>query len=240
MSNLKGTANYKNLVYTGRSSVLLPPKGPFQSIYHSDADYGSSAGSKSIPKSEGYRLRKCTSSQGSLYDEQPSWLDELLNEPETPVKRGVHRRSSSDSSAYLGLHTNPHDIDNTPWDEDKSGNMASVPLWGSLDFDHFRDAQHTSYAESSLRGEQNILWESPLNSIAYTSSHPSSREKVAHQHPGPSRSSQELDGVSSIGVKKQDQEESRPRDSQDSSKKGDYNYDKPSSSSETDQKRAKQ
>ncbi|CAN8289808.1 unnamed protein product [Cochlearia groenlandica] len=47
-----------------------------------------------------------------LAEEQPSWLDELLSEPASPNKmnKGHHRRSASDTSAYL----NSSFMDNDP------------------------------------------------------------------------------------------------------------------------------
>ncbi|GER37829.1 basic-leucine zipper transcription factor family protein [Striga asiatica] len=42
------------------------------------------------------------SSESLLIDEQPSWLDDLLNETETVIFDRGHRRAASDSYAYLG------------------------------------------------------------------------------------------------------------------------------------------
>lgn len=36
-----------------------------------------------------------------LIEEQPAWLDELLSEPTSPKMKKGHRRSASDTSAYL-------------------------------------------------------------------------------------------------------------------------------------------
>lgn len=50
---------------------------------------------------EGVNLHQRCTSESFLIDEQPSWLDDLLNDSETIFHRG-HRRSASDSYAYLG------------------------------------------------------------------------------------------------------------------------------------------
>lgn len=42
-------------------------------------------------------------SESFLIEEQPSWLDDLLNEPaETVIVHKGHRRSASDTFAYVG------------------------------------------------------------------------------------------------------------------------------------------
>ena len=102
MSNSKGPSSTRNVVYNAKHP-LLPPKSPFPSITPSYLDYvpNPPIGPKSVPKTrEGHSHHQRTSSESVLIEEQPSWLDELLDEPETPVRRG-HRRSSSDSFAYV-------------------------------------------------------------------------------------------------------------------------------------------
>ncbi|GFP81401.1 basic leucine zipper 2 [Phtheirospermum japonicum] len=53
---------------------------------------------------EGVNLHERCSSESFLMEEQPSWLDDLLNETESVnvLHRGHHRRSASDSYAYFG------------------------------------------------------------------------------------------------------------------------------------------
>ncbi|KAL2928489.1 hypothetical protein RDABS01_023243 [Bienertia sinuspersici] len=124
----------------GKNS-LLPPKSPFPSITPSYTDFvpNSVLGSKPASKCrDGTTYHQRTSSE-SLIEEQPSWLDELLNEPETPVRRG-HRRSSSDSFAYFDA-ANMSNIDYMPVsrDESKIRPIVSSPLWGSQNFDHNKE-----------------------------------------------------------------------------------------------------
>ncbi|XP_058089825.1 uncharacterized protein At4g06598 [Magnolia sinica] len=240
MANTKGMAHFRNSPSTGKQS-LLPPKSPFPSISPSYADYGSSLiGSKGIPKPrEGHRHHQRTSSESILIEEQPSWLDELLNEPETPVRRGAHRRSSSDSFAYLEASNNSSNVDNKAQEEYKYKNLTSVPSWGSVDFDRFRDVQHASfYAENSFATQQNRGWESPLNSVTYPSSYPSARDhNIILQSSGSSCAPRRPDRVPSIATEKQDQEE--PGHDLQGSSERDGSYAKPCVS-ESDTKRAKQ
>ncbi|OAY63775.1 Uncharacterized protein ACMD2_05948 [Ananas comosus] len=104
MASTKGVANLRSSSSAAKQS-FLPPKSPFPIVSPSYGDYGS-IGSKGNPTHkprEGnnrYHHQR-TSSESFLIEEQPSWLDDLLNEPDTPVRKGAHRRSSSDSFAYL-------------------------------------------------------------------------------------------------------------------------------------------
>ncbi|XP_024979993.1 uncharacterized protein At4g06598-like isoform X2 [Cynara cardunculus var. scolymus] len=101
MENSKGPSTMRNM-YSGKH-YSLPPKSPFPSVAPFYADYAPTAvsGPKGVPKyKDGNSHHQRTSSESLLIEEQPSWLDELLDEPETPVRRG-HRRSSSDSFTYM-------------------------------------------------------------------------------------------------------------------------------------------
>ncbi|RVW76273.1 Uncharacterized protein CK203_057650 [Vitis vinifera] len=160
------------MISSGKHS-LLPPKSPFPSISPSYADYAPSPaiGSKVIarPREGGNTHHQRTSSEGFLIEEQPSWLDDLLNEPETPVRRG-HRRSSSDSFAYMDA-TNVSNIDHTAQDELKFRNLISATSWGSQDFEHYKDARNASfYVEPNSFGRQKNR-----TSMTYSSGLPSTR-----------------------------------------------------------------
>ncbi|XP_010241674.1 PREDICTED: uncharacterized protein At4g06598-like [Nelumbo nucifera] len=240
MANSKAP-NLRSLTNTGKQS-LLPPKSPFPSISPTYADYVSSPAmrSKGIPKPrEGHKLHQRTSSESLLIEEQPSWLEELLNEPETPVRRGGHRRSSSDSFAYLDV-TDASNIENLV-QEYKFKNVNAIPSWGSQDFDRYKDVRHASfYVEPNSFGrQQNRAWESSLNPMTHPSSFPSARDNVRLQNAGSLCAPQEPDGVPSTATEKQDQEESGPPDLRISSERRDVSYTK-HSASETDPKRAKQ
>ncbi|KAL5993084.1 hypothetical protein ACLOJK_014004 [Asimina triloba] len=232
MANAKGMTHFRNSPSTGKQSHL-PPKSPFPSAPPAYADYSSSlAGSRGIPKPrEVQKQHQRTSSESFLIEEQPSWLDELLNEPETPVKKGAHRRSSSDSFAYLEAANNSSNIDNKAQEEHKYKNLTSAPSWGSVDFDRFGDVQHASFfTENSFATQQHRGWDSSLRSVPYPSSHPSVRE---HNTCAPRKP----DTTSSTAIEKHDQEEHI--DELQGSSERDGSSARPPAS-EADTKRAKQ
>ncbi|KAK1417671.1 hypothetical protein QVD17_26804 [Tagetes erecta] len=89
MENSKGSFTMRN-VYN-KKHYSLPPKSPNPSI----APFYSNYGSDTLNGSKGMiRKHQRTSSEILMMEEQPSWLDDLLDEPETPVKT-THKRSSS-------------------------------------------------------------------------------------------------------------------------------------------------
>lgn len=238
MANSKGS-NIRNL-YAGKNS-LLPPKCPFPSITsYNDHVPNAAVGSKGIPKSrEGNTFHQRTSSESFLIEEQPSWLDELLNEPETPIRRGGHRRSSSDSFAYIDA-ANASNLDYGQ-DDYKLKNVVSVTSWGSQDFDHLNDARHPSfYPDSNSYSKQKTRsWESALSSRNYQNGVPSNRDCIVLQGVGSSCGPQEADGNLSTEAEKQDQVESGPHDPKTPSERKDPSYAK-ASASDTETKRAKQ
>ncbi|KAA8545495.1 hypothetical protein F0562_020279 [Nyssa sinensis] len=241
MANTKGASNIRNMLYNGKHS-LLPPKSPFPSISPSYVDYFPSpvVGPKGIAKpGEGNSHHQRTSSESLLMEEQPSWLDELLNEPEMLVRKGGHRRSSSDSFAYLDA-CNTSNIDYIAQDEYKFRNITSGPSWGSQDFDQYKDVRHASFhTEPNSGGKQkNLAWDSPLNSMAHSSVFPSLRDNSILQNSGLLCAPQEADGVPSTGAE-WNSVESCPHDPKSASERKDSSYPRPSSS-ETDTKRAKQ
>lgn len=73
----------------------LPPRCPFQNrgLLSRAVD--------STPQTTLYRFP----SQGSIIDENPSWLDELLTDSESTPRGISHRRSLSDSAAILDVPT---------------------------------------------------------------------------------------------------------------------------------------
>lgn len=239
MANSKGPSTVRNM-YNGKHS-LLPPKSPFPSIAPSYADYAPTPaiGPKGIPKyREGNSHHQRTSSESHLIEEQPSWLDELLNEPETPVRRG-HRRSSSDSFAYVDA-ANAANIDYTAQDEYKFRNLTSVPSWGSQDF--VKDARNASfYAEpNSMLKHKNRPWESSSpNTLPHSGGLPSARDNFVLQNSVSSCASPEVDVISSTATEKHDAVDSGMHDAKASFERKDSSYAK-GSASETDTKRAKQ
>ncbi|XP_027343063.1 uncharacterized protein At4g06598 [Abrus precatorius] len=96
METCNGLSNLRNSQPTGMP-LLLPPKSASEGecFSHSVVEHEG----LSEPK-EGLRRHQRTYSDSMLTEEVPGWLKELLDEPETPQCRS-HRRSSSDSIAYL-------------------------------------------------------------------------------------------------------------------------------------------
>ncbi|XP_057525728.1 uncharacterized protein At4g06598-like [Amaranthus tricolor] len=240
MANPKGSANVRNLMHNGKN-YLLPPKSPFPCITPSYTEYGPNAslGSKSTTKCrDGSAFHQRTSSE-SLIEEQPSWFDELLNEPDTPVRKG-HRRSSSDSFAYFdaGNMLNA-DYMSISQDESKFQSVASSPLWGSRNLDLRKDTHQGSlYHDPKFFGKpKNRPLELKVAPTNYTSGICSSRDNAVNQSMGVSSAPLEVDPISSTGAEKQDHSELGSHDLKTSERKDGSHAKSPS---ENDTKRAKQ
>lgn len=83
-------------------------------------------------------------------DEQPPWLDDLLDESEIPVKRGVHRRSSSDSSPILGGSNFYSNITNLYVEEGSQKSDNSSSLWGLNEMkNNLRDGKSWEYMSNT-------------------------------------------------------------------------------------------
>ncbi|XP_076881310.1 uncharacterized protein At4g06598-like [Bidens hawaiensis] len=226
MANSNRPSTMKSMMYNGKHS-LLPPKSPFPSTAPSYADYVSNSaigpGPKGPPKyREGNPHHQRTSSESVLIEEQPDWLDDLLNEPETPVKRG-HRRSSSDSFAYM-------EAANAAYNEyqaqtgNRLRNLSPAPSWGSQDFDLYKDFQTPSFYADP-------------NAMFNNKNHPSTHNYVLQRSKSPGFS-REGDKNASIATEKKEAVESARKDP-DTSERKDPTGNK-GSTSETDTKRAKQ
>ena len=242
MANTRGSSNIKNTIHNGKHS-LLPPKCPFPSISPSYDDYvpRHPVGPKGFSKPrEVNSHHQRTSSESFLVEEQPSWLDELLNEPETPVRKGGHRRSSSDSFAYIDVAT-ASIIDNIAQNEYRHKNLISIPSWGSQDFEHYKDARHASFYTdpNSLGKPKNQARNSSLISMAHSSALPFARDNGIIQSVGSSCVLQEADGFLATASEKLDPIESCQHDLKAVSERKDASHAQ-LSASETDTKRAKQ
>ena len=228
-------------MYPGKHA-LLPPKSPFPSVSQAYADYVSNpaVGSKAALKPrEGNTHHQRTSSESLVIEEQPSWLDDLLNEPETPVRRGGHRRSSSDSFAYIDT-VNMSDISYADQDEYKYRNLLSTPSWSSQDFDHSKDARHIPmYAEMNSAKQKNRLWDSFSNAVTHPAGVPSGKDNGSFQGSGSPCTPHEADRLPSTTNENHDSAESGIQDAKSSCERKDGTHAK-SSASETDTKRAKQ
>ncbi|XP_042049788.1 uncharacterized protein At4g06598-like isoform X2 [Salvia splendens] len=239
MENSKGSSTVRNMMYNGKNP-LLPPKSPFPSISPSYAEYipTSVIGSKALPKPrDGSPHHQRTSSESFLIEEQPSWLDELLDEPETPVRKGGHRRSSSDSFAYIDT-ANAGSMNYGAQDDIKFKNMIPFPSWGSQDFDFHRDMRQSSfYLDPTLSGRtKSKPWDAPVNSIAPPRGLPS-RDVATIQNAGSVNSSLDVDRNPTSSAQKSDVE-SFSQDPKGSFEKKDTHV--KNLASDTDTKRAKQ
>ncbi|MFQ6660286.1 hypothetical protein Gotur_028882 [Gossypium turneri] len=233
MANSKGSTNIRNFMVSGKHA-LLPPKSPFPTVSPAYTDYvpNSVIGSKAVQKPrEGNTHHQRTSSESLRMEEQPSWLDDLLNEPETPVRRGGHRRSSSDSFAYIDASNAPN-LDYAAQDEFRYQNMINTPSWAS------QDARLSSLYSDVNLVKQNRAWDSSLSVMTHPSRLPSLRENTFLQSLGSSCAPRELEGALSTASEKQDSAESAPPDAKASSEKKDNSHTK-SSACDGDSKRAK-
>lgn len=94
--------NHKDLVYSGKSSPVSPFSFPNIPSTYSSGSSPTDA-TQSLKFSDGLGYHQRCSSESFLPEEQPSWLDELLNDSDTAIfRRSHHRRSASDTYAYLG------------------------------------------------------------------------------------------------------------------------------------------
>ncbi|GLT69967.1 hypothetical protein SLA2020_420750 [Shorea laevis] len=198
MENSNGWSNLRNFAYTGRQ-LLLPPKSNFQCIFPSNAS--SIVGSEGFREPNGGQVHhQRTSSASLLLEEQPSWLQELLDEPETPVCRG-HQRSSSDSIACLDGATKAFGEDGY-----KFKNIPAGASRGSPNFDHHKDLSHASfYANSSTSDtQQKRVCESSFTSVTCSNSLLSTSDGISFQKSGSSCPPQEPDGLPFKAIVKKD------------------------------------
>lgn len=243
MANSKASSGMRNFMYSGKHA-LLPPKSPFPSISGGYADYvpSTAIGSKVVQKPrEGNTHHIRTSSESLAIDEQPSWLDDLLNEPDTPIRKGGHRRSSSDSFAYLDAVNVSSNINYADQDEYNHRNFKSIPSRASHDFEYGKDARHLPmFADIKSTKNNNRAWDSHLNIVSHPSGVPSVRDTGAFQSSGsPCMPCEAADGVPSNADDKLDLAESSSHDIKVSSEKKDGSHAK-AHVSESDTKRAKQ
>lgn len=239
MENSKVLSNMRNVIYSGKHA-LLPPKSPFPSGSSPYADYFPSPiiGSRAVQNPrEGNVHHHRTSSESLLMEDQPSWLNDLLDEPETPVQRGGHRRSSSDSFAYLDAGNVLNE--NYTQDDSQCKNMY-LPSWASQDFDFRKDPHQASFnMKASSIKQKNRARELPPTTLTTTlGSWPSAKSSILLESSRLLSTPQEANGFSSTTTEKQDSAETSMPDRK-SSEKMDGPHIKPAPA-DTDNKRAKQ
>lgn len=187
MASSKGTQSVKDLMHPGKNA-LLPPKIPFPTVSAPYSEYiplGSRHGHKLNDEKphHHHHHHQRTSSESDLVEEPPSWLDDLLNEPESPVRKCGHRRSSSDSYAYLDM-ANAKNISLTLQNDFSYRNTGSHSQRGVHELDWSRNAQDAAfYADSNFLNRQR---DSLVASGPRPSWLPFTRDSVGGKHMGPS------------------------------------------------------
>ncbi|XP_058105661.1 uncharacterized protein At4g06598-like [Magnolia sinica] len=167
----------------------LPPRCPLPSKSQpsTDCDFLHPMGKKYMPiPKQNHRHHQRTSSENFIIEEQPSWLDDLLNEPETPATRGAHRRSSSDSVAYLNISGPFCDIQNISHLEFSRGDSSSLPLPVCLHIDMQRKAAHPPLGINSAMKLPDMDWKPSVNSCSYQNSAFDVRHNIMLAKYGPS------------------------------------------------------
>ncbi|KAK8626839.1 hypothetical protein V6N13_134469 [Hibiscus sabdariffa] len=235
MANSKGPTNIRNFMFSGKHA-LLPPKCPFPPVSPTYTDHvpNNVIGSRAVQKPrEGNSHHHRTSSESFRIEEQPSWLDDLLDESETPVRKGGHRRSSSDSFAYFDA-SNAANVDYVAQGDYRYKNMITAPSWA------FQDALLSSFdTDVNLVKQKNRAWDSSMSIVSHPSRLPSLRENTLLQSLGSSCAQQEVEGEPSTAREKQDSAEPASLDAKASSEKKDNSHTK-SPACDSDTKRAKQ
>ncbi|ESQ38902.1 hypothetical protein EUTSA_v10001827mg [Eutrema salsugineum] len=98
------SSNTENIGFIGKES-MVPKKIPGNSIAPPSNMHHHSASLDNL-----------------LIEEQPAWLDDLLSEPTSPKMSKGHRRSASDTSAYLNSAL-------MPFKQDEMKNHVAGPSW---------------------------------------------------------------------------------------------------------------
>ncbi|XP_013613266.1 PREDICTED: uncharacterized protein At4g06598-like [Brassica oleracea var. oleracea] len=192
MASSKGTQSVKDLMHPGKNA-LLPPKIPFPTVSAPYSEYiplGSRHHGHKLndEKPHHHHHHQRTSSESDLVEEPPFWLDDLLNEPESPVRKCGHRRSSSDSYAYLDM-ANAKNISLTLQNDFSYRNTGSSTQRGGvheLDWNH--NAQGAAfYSDSNFLKQTNRQRDSlVVASGPRPSWQPFTRESVGGKHMGSS------------------------------------------------------
>ncbi|EOA38776.1 hypothetical protein CARUB_v10011019mg [Capsella rubella] len=100
---------------------------------------------KNIPRMNNMHHHHSASFDDLLIEEQPAWLDELLNEPASPKINKGHRRSASDTAAYLNSSI-------MPFKEDElMKNHVSGPSWQFQNYDLWQSNPYEKHNGSNLQ-----------------------------------------------------------------------------------------
>ncbi|KAL0793713.1 hypothetical protein Bca101_065090 [Brassica carinata] len=191
MASSKGTTqSVKDLMYPGKNA-LLPPKIPFPTVSAPYSEYipiGSRHHGHKLndEKPHHHHHHQRTSSESDLVEEPPLWLDDLLNEPESPVRKCGHRRSSSDSYAYLDM-ANAKNISLTLQNDFSYRNTGPSSQRGVHELDWSRSTQDAAfYSDSNFLNQTNRQRDALVAPGPRPSWLPFTRESVGGKHMGSS------------------------------------------------------
>ncbi|KAJ8445192.1 hypothetical protein Cgig2_029564 [Carnegiea gigantea] len=177
MEKLHGSSN----VQGGRGHCPLLPTGPSEAVY---------GGSIHLDKQA-----DMPSSSSTNVPIEPSWLEDLLNEPETPVNRR-HRRSASDSLTCLGENSKGKEL----W----LGNSMGRPAWGFQTPQYFNGQASLTRKLSSISEELDNLCKSS-STTPLTNSIKSAKEDAGCKGLGFPCPQSESDRVIVVGSEMQNQ-----------------------------------
>ncbi|KAH0776271.1 hypothetical protein KY290_007682 [Solanum tuberosum] len=206
MESLNGSSSLKNFSFSNKQSIM-DSTSPFLQSYV-DSNMNGSKG-KAKPTEGSSHHHRCNS-ESFLIEEQPSWLDDLLNEPAetTTVVHKGHRRSASDTFAYLGAAAERLNT----WEEPTNKNVNIGASWGSVNYVSYKD----------------------LSAVPYETKPNSSHEQKFNT------AAQELNGAPSVSHEKHNMREINNSKNQEGSSERSNNAQAKHSMSKADAKRAKQ
>ncbi|CAK7337342.1 unnamed protein product [Dovyalis caffra] len=173
-------ANRQNPAVSGTPYEMIFP--PYSTGYIATSAVESSPGISRPTDGESHHQR---ASSDSFLIQQLSWLEELLDdEPDSPLCKG-HRRSSSDSVAFLDTGTNTFRKEETKL---KTSAAAGGPSWEFQIINYHGNSWKTSFHSNSTPPDQEKKKprESPLISMTSGSTGVvPSRDSVTLQHSAP-------------------------------------------------------
>ncbi|KAL8160004.1 hypothetical protein V2J09_001541 [Rumex salicifolius] len=92
---LNVTPTFRN--YASNGQIIVPQPSPLTSISRPSVHFASEI---NVNNRSPVNIEQSPATT-IQFEDKPSWIDDLLDEPETPVNKSIHRRSRSDSVTYL-------------------------------------------------------------------------------------------------------------------------------------------
>lgn len=144
----------------------LPPKSPlFPGGTQALPDSSNSLFSNWPNFPSGNRRHHQNTQFASFLPQTPPWIDDLLNDsPDVPPKKGSHRRSSSDSVAFLEASSQQTRADNIAEGEQFGCEFIPTrPSRGSIEFDKFDEEQLSSMLSEIGSSQKQEIPDSDVN-----------------------------------------------------------------------------